>query len=227
MKRAIIISGIYLLTAVIPASAQDGKEIFNTYCTSCHTIGKGLVVGPDLKGSHKKYKEKWLKKWIKSSQTMVQENDPKAVELFNQFNQIVMPDQPLSDAEISAVISFIKTESGDGAAPATAATEATTTQPAAEKSTASAEPVAENVSAPAAAENPAIVKTEGSNIANVVTGGPYEAPTGSIMSGKDFFSTLWISVVAIFFLAILAVMAKVIFSLSAALHDKQENRNPS
>jgi cytochrome c2 len=30
---------------------NDAKKIFNQRCTACHTYGKGVKVGPDLKAS--------------------------------------------------------------------------------------------------------------------------------------------------------------------------------
>lgn len=112
MKQSLLF--IFAIVLQLNLNAQNGEEHFKTVCASCHTIGKGLLVGPDLKGVHKKHPEKWLLKWVKSSQTLVNEGDKKAVELFNQYNQIPMPDNPqFSDADIKAIITYIKTESGD------------------------------------------------------------------------------------------------------------------
>lgn len=90
--------------------SQDGSAIFQQNCGACHSIGKGKLVGPDLKGTHSKYEKEWLSKWIKSSQALVKANDPVAVKLFEENGKIPMPDQALSDAEIEAVIGFISSE---------------------------------------------------------------------------------------------------------------------
>jgi cytochrome c551/c552 len=113
----VLTSGIFLTGAV---RAEDGAALFKSKCTTCHSIGKGTVVGPDLKNVHKKYDEAWLKSWITSSQTKVQSGDPKAVEIFNKFNKVAMPNQDLSDAELNAVIAYIKSES-EAPAPVAAA----------------------------------------------------------------------------------------------------------
>ena len=107
---------IFLSFVIIgTAFPQDGKSLFNANCTACHTLGGGILVGPDLKGSTGKHTEDWMIKWIKGSQKMVEQKDAQALELFNKYNMIPMPDQTISDAEIKAVIAYIKSESGGDA----------------------------------------------------------------------------------------------------------------
>ncbi|MCB0429847.1 MAG: cytochrome c, partial [Flavobacteriales bacterium] len=39
-----------MITGVSVSQAQpNGEEIFKANCKSCHTIGKGPLIGPDLK----------------------------------------------------------------------------------------------------------------------------------------------------------------------------------
>lgn len=93
-------------------SASAGQTLFTTNCTACHTVGKGRLVGPDLKGVNTKYPEARLLKWIKSSQTLVKSGEPTAVALFKEFNNIPMPDfTQLSDAQIKSILAYIKKES--------------------------------------------------------------------------------------------------------------------
>lgn len=39
------------LAVVLPGAAQDASQIFSEKCASCHTMGKGPLVGPDLASS--------------------------------------------------------------------------------------------------------------------------------------------------------------------------------
>lgn len=110
------------------AQAEDGAAIFKSKCTSCHSIGKGVVVGPDLKNVHSRYDEKWLSSWIRGSQKMVQSGDKAAVAAFEKNNKIPMPDQDLNDADMSSLLAFIKSES-EKPAPAPVATTAPIQQP--------------------------------------------------------------------------------------------------
>lgn len=123
--RRIFISLLFPTFFLSFSFAQKGENLFKTTCAACHTIGKGLLVGPDLKNTNEKYPEEWLLKWIKSSQTMVKEGDETAVALFEKYNKVPMPDNPsFTDEDIKEILAYIKTKSEEqpqaSAAPATA-----------------------------------------------------------------------------------------------------------
>lgn len=106
MKHSLL---FFSLLFTVPASAvYDGGKIFTLNCRYCHSIGKGKVVGPDLRNVEKKYTEVDLIKWIRSSQSDIKGGDMIGKGLFEQFDQVIMPDQNLSDSEIKAVIAYIK-----------------------------------------------------------------------------------------------------------------------
>src|SRR5262245_57479885 len=93
-----------------PARAGDAgeaKKIFNQRCTACHTYGKGVKVGPDLKGVTSRRQRPWLLKFVRSSQTVIQGGDPVATALFAEFKQQRMPDwTDLSEAQINAIMDW-------------------------------------------------------------------------------------------------------------------------
>ncbi|MBW8051833.1 MAG: cytochrome c [Cytophagales bacterium] len=91
----------------VTISYETGEQLFDQNCTACHAIGKGTLVGPDLKGINSKHQEEWLLKFIKSSQTMIQSGDGEAMAVYKQFNEIVMPDQTLTNDEIRAILIYI------------------------------------------------------------------------------------------------------------------------
>lgn len=107
---------------------QDGATIFKKNCGVCHTIGKGKLVGPDLKGSDKKYEMKWFIEWVKSSQTMInKKKDPLAIKIFNENNKMIMPDQSVTDEEIKTLMAFIGDETAKLDQPPAAAAASSTT----------------------------------------------------------------------------------------------------
>jgi cytochrome c len=87
---------------------ETGQQIFESKCTACHTIGKGKLIVPDLAGVTSRREESWLKRQIIEPQMLLAENDPIAVQLLEEANNIPMVPLGLSDAQAIAVIAFMK-----------------------------------------------------------------------------------------------------------------------
>lgn len=104
------------LVAPSGVRAQDGASLFNRSCVACHTIGGGRLVGPDLAGVNERRSEGWIIAFVQHSQAVIASGDPEAVALAGEFPGLAMPDWPLSDDEVRAVIAYI------AQAPSTAAT---------------------------------------------------------------------------------------------------------
>jgi mono/diheme cytochrome c family protein len=90
-------------------AAETGQQIFQSKCTACHTIGKGKLVGPDLAGVTSRREESWLKRQIKEPDSLIAENDPIALELLQEANNVPMVPLGLNDEEVVAVIAYLKT----------------------------------------------------------------------------------------------------------------------
>jgi cytochrome c2 len=73
----------------------------------CHTIGKGKLVGPDLKDVTKRHDEAWLFQFIRNSQALITSGDPVAVQLFNDNNKIPMPPHEINDAQLRSLLKYI------------------------------------------------------------------------------------------------------------------------
>ena len=54
----------------------EAAATFNKRCTACHTYGKGIKVGPDLKGVTERRKRDWLVKFIHASSVVIKSGDP-------------------------------------------------------------------------------------------------------------------------------------------------------
>ncbi|OGP04370.1 MAG: hypothetical protein A2Z91_00145 [Deltaproteobacteria bacterium GWA2_38_16] len=91
------------------AQKVEGKDVFNTKCAACHSYGQGDRIGPDLKGITQRRKADWIKKMIKSPDTMLK-SDATAKELLKKYNNIPMTNLGLKDAEVNAVMSYLKDE---------------------------------------------------------------------------------------------------------------------
>ncbi len=89
-------------------AADTGQQIFQTMCTACHTIGKGKLLGPDLAGVTKRREESWLRRQIKEPDQLLAENDPIATQLLEEANNLPMAPLGLDDAQVDAVIAYLK-----------------------------------------------------------------------------------------------------------------------
>jgi mono/diheme cytochrome c family protein len=128
-------------------NASGGEEIFNQKCTSCHTIGGGKLVGPDLKGVTTLRDTDWLSAWLKAPDKVLASGDPIATEMLAEFNNISMPNMALSDSDVAELIAYF--QQVDGTAPVEPEPAPTGTNAAASESTTSQQ-LADNVPQPSA-----------------------------------------------------------------------------
>ncbi|TAL62314.1 MAG: cytochrome c [Bacteroidetes bacterium] len=110
-KMASLLLVCCFLASSASVSAQDGAAIFKQKCSACHKIGEGKFVGPDLMGVTTKRSEEWLFKWVNSSSSLIASGDKDAVAIYNEYNKMAMPDQPLPDTELKSIFAFIASKS--------------------------------------------------------------------------------------------------------------------
>ena len=76
----------------LPAVAADpAATLFRQNCMSCHTIGGGTLVGPDLKGVTQRKERAWLTAFIANPKAKLDSGDPYALELKQEARGAVMP----------------------------------------------------------------------------------------------------------------------------------------
>jgi cytochrome c2 len=100
--------------AAAPAAAgagdpAKGAPIFNAKCTTCHKLD-GILVGPALGPIiTEDTDDKWLTKWIQNNQALIAAKDPKALKIYNQFNQQAMTVfGDLSDGDVANIIAYVR-----------------------------------------------------------------------------------------------------------------------
>jgi cytochrome c2 len=98
------------------ADAAAGQQVFQNNCAACHTIGKGALVGPDLKDVTTRRPHEWLEQWIAAPDAVLAKKDPYATNLLHQFHDVAMPNLGLSAADVDAVIAFLATGGAGGSA---------------------------------------------------------------------------------------------------------------
>jgi protein SCO1/2 len=91
-------------------SVGNGKNLFLSRCTTCHTMGQGDKLGPDLLGVVSRRDRQWLTRWLKEPEVMLKEKDPLAIALLDQYNNIPMPNLKLKSTDISDLIEYMQEE---------------------------------------------------------------------------------------------------------------------
>ncbi|RVU01543.1 c-type cytochrome [Mucilaginibacter limnophilus] len=132
-RSVLLVAGLALLsnTTFAQADPAKGETIFKAKCTACHKIDSKLVgpaLGPQISSETD---DAYLVKWIQNSQALIAAKNPKAVKIYDEYNQMAMPPFPdLSEADITNVIAYVREEHkkasaapAAGAAGATAAAE--------------------------------------------------------------------------------------------------------
>jgi protein SCO1/2 len=87
---------------------SKGEDLFRAHCDSCHNMGKEDGLGPGLQDVTKIRDKAWLTSWLKNPDKLLAEKDPIAIELYNRYNQIIMPNLRLSDADIDGLIKYME-----------------------------------------------------------------------------------------------------------------------
>lgn len=112
----ILLFNFYSTASDLPQKAEKGESIFLQKCASCHSVGKGKLVGPDLKGVTERRDEKWLKSFIKDPKDFFDKKEKIAMELLKDYN-IQMPALGLSDNEIELIMQYFKAQTGKETGP--------------------------------------------------------------------------------------------------------------
>lgn len=102
-----------LWAAPLEQSAGEGETLFQAKCVACHTIGGGALVGPDLAGVADRRDAAWLSQWILAPDKMLAANDPIAVQLLQESNNVPMPNLALSEAEVASLVAFLANPGAD------------------------------------------------------------------------------------------------------------------
>lgn len=112
-RSVLLVAGLVVvgLTAHAQADAAKGEAIFKAKCTACHKIDTrmtGPALGPQLT---QETDDAYLTKWIQNNQALIAAKNPKAVKIFNEYNQAGMTVfAELSDADVGNVITYVRTE---------------------------------------------------------------------------------------------------------------------
>jgi cytochrome c2 len=110
MKKKLLIIHVFLVFSFLSPTLTLAQNIAPPewqQCTACHALGKKLI-GPDLLGVTERRSEEWIYRFIRNSQQMIQEGDPIAVQVWEEYNKIPMQSFDFTDEQIKGILDFIK-----------------------------------------------------------------------------------------------------------------------
>ncbi len=91
--RTSLLGASFLVLAFVVGPAAQGQEtaaFFKQNCYSCHTIGGGRLVGPDLKDVAERKERDWLVRFMLNPQAMIDRGDPYAKQILDESRGVVM-----------------------------------------------------------------------------------------------------------------------------------------
>ncbi|HEX9014983.1 MAG TPA: c-type cytochrome [Chloroflexota bacterium] len=97
--------------AAMPPDAMQGQTVFQQKCASCHKIGGGRLVGPDLKGVTQNRQRDWLVKFITAPDQVIASGDPTAQQLLKDYGA-PMPNVGVSADQANQLLAYIDFQSG-------------------------------------------------------------------------------------------------------------------
>jgi protein SCO1 len=93
-----------------PMPPLPGVGMYRKLCMSCHTVGKGDRIGPDLSGVAKRRDRDWLIGMISDPDKLRQAKDATMMALMAKFKGTQMPNLGLSRTDAADLIAYLEEE---------------------------------------------------------------------------------------------------------------------
>jgi mono/diheme cytochrome c family protein len=93
--------------ALDDALVATGAEAFKQKCTACHYPNRKLI-GPAMSGIYERRSPEWVMNMLLNPTQMLKE-DPIAIALLKEYNNIQMLNQNLSQEEARAIAEYLRT----------------------------------------------------------------------------------------------------------------------
>jgi mono/diheme cytochrome c family protein len=112
-RSVLLVAGFAIcgFSAYAQGDAAKGEALFKSKCTTCHKVETqviGPALGPQLT---EETDDKYLIKWIENNQALIAAKNPKALAIYNKFNQSAMTVfGDLSDADVTNIITYVRSD---------------------------------------------------------------------------------------------------------------------
>jgi mono/diheme cytochrome c family protein len=92
-------------------AAGRGEKVFKAkLCSTCHSVGKGRIVGPDLKGVTERRTPEWLKLMIMTPEVALAQ-DTIAQRLRAEHGGVSMPNMHVTPEEFAQLLQYLTAQS--------------------------------------------------------------------------------------------------------------------
>ncbi|MEO8886485.1 MAG: c-type cytochrome [Mucilaginibacter sp.] len=103
---------VWGFSARAQGDAAKGEALFKSNaCNGCHKIDQrsvGPALGPIMASETD---DKWLTHWIRNNQELIGAKDPKALKIYNEFNQTGMPVfTQLPEGDVADIIAYVRAD---------------------------------------------------------------------------------------------------------------------
>ncbi|HEX2987939.1 MAG TPA: cytochrome c [Chloroflexota bacterium] len=96
--------------AAMPAhsstDAAKAKALFDSKCSSCHSIGGGKKMGPDLKGVATRRSADWIAQFIMAPDQVIAAGDQAATQMVKEYG-MPMPNLGISKEDAATLTAYI------------------------------------------------------------------------------------------------------------------------
>ncbi|MSQ20272.1 MAG: c-type cytochrome [Betaproteobacteria bacterium] len=83
-----------------------GEQIFQSRCSTCHALGSGDKLGPDLAGVMRRRERDWITRYLSAPERVRAAGDPIALQLREKYKPVIMPNLSLGAEEVADLLGF-------------------------------------------------------------------------------------------------------------------------
>ena len=107
---------IMILMTSFNALAYDAEKVWKTNCSTCHSIGEGDKIGPDLAELSKRRTIEWVVKFVNYPDGMINGDeeekgyevaDPMAKKVYELYKPTLMAEQEMTKEEVKKMMDYI------------------------------------------------------------------------------------------------------------------------
>jgi protein SCO1/2 len=91
-----------------PITVANGERLFQSKCSTCHSLGQGDKLGPDLAGVTARRARAWLTRYIREPDELLAKGDPIATALYQKYKEMRMPNLKLGSSDVADIVSFLE-----------------------------------------------------------------------------------------------------------------------